>query len=365
MSIRKIIEVNNISKKYELRNLESDNKRDKVDLWALKDVSFTVFEGEALGIIGPNGSGKSTLLKILSGITKPTSGEVIIHGRVGSILDIGAGFNQDLSGKENVYLNGQLQGFSKKEIKQKYDEIVQFSEIGKFINEPVKYYSNGMYLRLAFSIIAHLNFDIYLFDEVMSVGDTAFRAKITSFLNTKKTMILVSHNQQEIVNNTSRLITLKEGEIAATESIAYFTETIDYSRNTLDFDGGVITITKEEEDMYLVFYIKTAFNHAHNQTKNWTIHLKDSLGNTITACVGHLDNGFKYINDFECLQTFRINKKLYRNGGYSLAFYLTHNGVYANIKPSHKYNFLLENNTHTGGYDCVICGPVFYPNTIT
>lgn len=364
MGSRKIIEVNNVSKKYELHHLESDKKNNSVDLWALQNVSFAVYEGESIGIIGPNGSGKSTLLKILSGITKPTTGEIIINGRVGSILDIGAGFNQELSGKENVFLNGQILGFSKKEIKEKYDEIVRFSEIGKFINEPVKYYSNGMYLRLAFSIIAHLNFDVYLFDEVMSVGDTSFRAKVAAFLNNRKTMILVSHNQQEIVNNTNRLITLKEGKIAATESIEYFTETIDYSRNTLDFDGGIITISKTEEENQLVFCAKTTFNQPHNQTQNWTIHLKDSLGNTITACVGHLDNEFKYTTDFECVQTFRLNKKIYRNGSYSLAFYLTKLGIYTNIKPSHNFNFLIENNAHTGGYDCVICGPVFYPNTI-
>src|SRR5690606_19206903 len=131
-------------------------------------------KGENVGIIGPNGSGKSTLLKILAGVTKPTSGTVDINGRIASILDIGAGFHPELSGKENVFLNGQILGFAKSEIAPKYKEIVEFSGIGKYIDEPVKNYSNGMYLRLAFSIMVHLDFDIYLFDEVMSVGDAEF-----------------------------------------------------------------------------------------------------------------------------------------------------------------------------------------------
>ena len=172
------IKVNSLSKKYTLKHPIKDiNGSLTNEHWALKDVTFQIKKGETVGIIGPNGSGKSTLLKILSGVTKPTNGSVEINGKVASILDIGAGFHQELSGRENVFLNGQLLGFSAKEIKAQYQKIVDFSGIGNFIEEPVKYYSNGMYLRLAFSILAHLDFDIYLFDEVMNVGDAEFMQK--------------------------------------------------------------------------------------------------------------------------------------------------------------------------------------------
>lgn len=200
------IEVSNVSKVYPLRQAKIDEQGNRShEHHALKDVSFEIKKGESVGIIGPNGSGKSTLLKILAGITKPTSGKVQVRGKVASILDIGAGFHPELSGRENVYLNGQIHGFSKKEIESKFDEIVTFSGIEKFIDEPVKNYSNGMYLRLAFSIMAHLDFDVYLFDEVLSVGDAEFRRKvgfrIRELLGEKdKSMVIVSHNSKELVN---------------------------------------------------------------------------------------------------------------------------------------------------------------------
>jgi len=202
------VKVESLSKIFSLREPRADEKGNLVHQhYALKDVSFEIKKGESVGIIGPNGSGKSTLLKILAGVTKPTSGEVKIRGKVASILDIGAGFHPELSGRENVFLNGQILGFSKKEVQQHYDEIVEFSGIGQFIDEPVKNYSNGMYLRLAFSIMAHLDFDVYLFDEVFSVGDAEFglktRAKFQELAVSEKTMIFVSHNFGELQNQNS------------------------------------------------------------------------------------------------------------------------------------------------------------------
>lgn len=197
------IEIHHVSKVYPLRHPQMDEEGNLVhEHWALKDVSFEIKKGESVGIIGPNGSGKSTLLKILAGVTKPTHGEVKIRGKVASILDIGAGFHPELSGRENVYLNGQIHGFSKKEIASKFDEIVAFSGIEKFIDEPVKNYSNGMYLRLAFSIMAHLDFDVYLLDEVLSVGDAEFREKVVklfpTFTRNNKSVLLVTHNLSEL-----------------------------------------------------------------------------------------------------------------------------------------------------------------------
>jgi lipopolysaccharide transport system ATP-binding protein len=204
------IKVENLSKVYPLRQPYVDENGQLVnEHWALKDVSFEIKKGESVGIIGPNGSGKSTLLKILAGVTKPTSGKVTISGKVASILDIGAGFHPELSGRENVFLNGQIHGFSKKEIEGKFDEIVAFSGIEKFIDEPVKNYSNGMYLRLAFSIMVHLDFDVYLLDEVMSVGDADFREKIANrlcqFLGSK-TLLIVTHEPQLFKQQISRTI---------------------------------------------------------------------------------------------------------------------------------------------------------------
>jgi lipopolysaccharide transport system ATP-binding protein len=214
------ISIENLSKKYQLRHpiIDSEGKLIR-ELWALKDISIAVTKGQCLGIVGPNGSGKSTLLKILAGITPPTAGKVEITGRVASILDIGAGFHPELSGRENVFLNGHLLGFSKKEIAAKFEEIVVFSGIEKFIEEPVKNYSSGMFLRLAFSVLAHLDAEILILDEVISAGDADFQLKckntIRNFVARKKTIIMVSHNLNELANNCSHIMLLEKGRLVA------------------------------------------------------------------------------------------------------------------------------------------------------
>ena len=193
-----IICIEDVSKNYFL-NTKSDKSS---DFLALDNVSCRIAKGSRTGIIGPNGSGKSTLLKIIAGIIKPTAGTIKIYGKVASILELGAGFHPELSGRENIFLNGQIHGFSKKEINSKINEIIIFSELEEFIDEPVKNYSNGMYLRLAFSIIVNLEFDIYLFDEVLSVGDISFQQKCDTKLKELskkgKTFVFVSHNLFEL-----------------------------------------------------------------------------------------------------------------------------------------------------------------------
>ena len=209
-----------LSKVYSFSN-NSGNKDSQ--LKALDNISFEIFQGENIGIIGPNGSGKSTLLKIMAGITRPTSGELVIYGRVASILDIGAGFNLELTGRENVFLNGQILGFTKKEIRQRLNEIIEFSGVQDYIDEAVKTYSNGMYLRLAFSIIAHLDFDVYLFDEVMSVGDAEFSLKtrevVRKLLESNKTIVTVSHNLKEL-ENKSRILYLEQGQLQKHQALS-------------------------------------------------------------------------------------------------------------------------------------------------
>ena len=186
-------------------------------IWALKDISFDVQHGEILGVLGRNGAGKSTLLKILSRIVEPTAGTALLYGRVASLLEIGTGFHKELSGRENIYLNGTILGMTRDEIKARFDEIVEFSEIGKFIDTPVKRYSSGMYVRLAFSVAAHLDPEILIVDEVLAVGDAAFQkkclGKMSETANTGRTVLFVSHNMHTIQSLCTRVILLDEGKI--------------------------------------------------------------------------------------------------------------------------------------------------------
>ncbi len=226
----KVIKVENLSKLYYLGGAKHNSLRDAIagfvknprrdkknELWALKDVSFEVADGEALGIIGRNGAGKSTLLKILSRITKPTRGTAEIRGRIGSLLEVGTGFHSELSGRENIFLNGAILGMKRAEIEAKFEEIVAFSEIEKFIDTPVKHYSSGMYMRLAFSVAAHLEPEILIVDEVLAVGDVAFQKKCLNKMRdvgrTGRTVLFVSHDMQAVSRLCSRAIWLKDGKL--------------------------------------------------------------------------------------------------------------------------------------------------------
>jgi lipopolysaccharide transport system ATP-binding protein len=198
-------------------------KKDEA-FWALKDVSLEVKEGEVLGLIGRNGAGKTTLLKILSRIAKPTTGWAEIHGRVGSLLEVGTGFHPELTGRENAFLSGAILGMSKSEIERKFDEIVAFAELEKFIDTPVKHYSSGMYVRLAFAVAAHLEPEILLVDEVLAVGDASFQkkclGKMGDVAKTGRTIVFVSHNMTAMRRLTSRAIWLEGGQIAETGPVA-------------------------------------------------------------------------------------------------------------------------------------------------
>jgi lipopolysaccharide transport system ATP-binding protein len=200
--------------------------RDRETIWALKDLNFSVQQGEALGIIGRNGAGKSTLLKILSQVTSPTSGEVKVKGRIASLLEVGTGFHPELTGRENIYLNGAIMGMNRDEVNRKFDEIVDFSGVEKFIDTPVKRYSSGMYVRLAFAVAAHLEPEILVVDEVLAVGDAEFQKKCLGKMNevasTGSTVLFVSHNMSAIRRFCSRSIWIEKGitkEIGPTEEI--------------------------------------------------------------------------------------------------------------------------------------------------
>lgn len=223
----KVISVENVSKKFILAHDRPKNLADaargmfhrtkREDFWALKDVSFDVEQGEALGIIGHNGAGKSTMLKLLTRIMEPTSGRIRTRGRVSALIEVGAGFHPEMTGRENVYLNGSILGMTRAEIDKKFDEIVAFAELEKFIDTPVKRYSSGMYARLGFAVAAHVDPEILIVDEVLSVGDAAFQERCTRHMknlrNSNKTIIFVSHNMGAVASLCDKVAVLDHGTI--------------------------------------------------------------------------------------------------------------------------------------------------------
>ena len=238
--MRAIIEVRNLSKAYRPeqfaaagafargsltgalratagRLLARASRRPPKTLWALRDVSFRVEPGEVVGVVGRNGAGKSTLLKILSRVVRPTAGEVDIYGRVGSLLEIGTGFHPDLTGRENVYLNGAIIGMRRQEVRRKFDEIVAFAELEEFLDTPVKFYSSGMYVRLAFSVAAHLEPEILIMDEVLAVGDMAFQQKCLEKMKEVgregRTVFFVSHDLSSVRRLCGRALLLDAGRL--------------------------------------------------------------------------------------------------------------------------------------------------------
>ncbi len=228
----KTIEVKGLSKRYLIGKAKANSVRDSLtgmfrsgqsstdrELWVLNDVSFDVNDGETLGIIGHNGAGKSTLLKILSRITPPTKGRAVIRGRVGSLLEVGTGFHKELTGRENIFLSGAILGMKRAEISAKFDEIVAFSEIEEFLDTPVKHYSSGMYMRLAFSVAAHLEPEILIVDEILAVGDVGFQRKCLGKMSeagrSGRTILFVSHDMSAITRLCGRAIWLGNGIIKA------------------------------------------------------------------------------------------------------------------------------------------------------
>ncbi len=263
------IRVENLSKQYKIGVAQPDTLRDQLagslkrlfgrdgqrplrddSIWALKDASLEIKQGEVVGLIGRNGAGKSTLLKILSRITEPTAGWAEIHGRVGSLLEVGTGFHGELTGRENIFLNGAILGMKKREIDRKFDDIVAFAEIARFIDTPVKRYSSGMYVRLAFAVAAHLEPEILLVDEVLAVGDFAFQkkclGKMQDVAGYGKTVVFVSHNMGAIRTLCNRCVLLENGGVAADGPVVpvvdYYIEqqrpTVLHKSNRIDADSG-------------------------------------------------------------------------------------------------------------------------------
>jgi lipopolysaccharide transport system ATP-binding protein len=318
-------------------------------IWALNEVSFEIARGEAIGIIGGNGAGKSTLLKILSRITEPTSGFADIHGRVASLLEVGTGFHPELTGRENIYLNGAILGMRRVEIDTKFDEIVAFSEIERFIDTPVKHYSSGMYLKLAFAVAAHLEPEILLVDEVLAVGDVRFQkkclGKMGSVAKEGRTVIFISHNMGAITQLCEKVILLENGRLKqmgppeevvtayldsslGTEVTSTWSSTsVDSNQSKVQFRSGrLLTASKQLvsrvafKDPLLVeigYDVKVPLAHLCI-----TFHLFDSMNNLVFESMDSDQPEWKEGNrdPGRYLATARVPPYLLRPGRYSLSF---------------------------------------------
>jgi len=264
------IEFNQVSKKYRIRKPAADEGGSRLrnllgrraDFWAVRNVNFAVERGEALGIIGHNGAGKSTILKLLSSITAPTAGEIVVDGRLAALIEIGSGFHPELTGRENVYLNGVLLGMRRREITAKLKSIVEFAGVEQFIDTPVKHYSSGMYLRLGFSIAAHLDPEILLLDEVLAVGDAAFQAKcldrVTELRRAGTTIVFISHNLHAVSRLCERTLLLSKGEVLmdgpTNDVIAEYERILFHLTPSTPHGDPIITKPQDAEVVSLAFY---------------------------------------------------------------------------------------------------------------
>ena len=373
-----VIKVENISKKYILKHESSQSystlrdsitkgiksaftkpsvflqRKSQEEFWALNHINFNIGQGDRVGIIGRNGAGKSTLLKILSRIVAPTTGRIEITGRVASLLEVGTGFHPELSGRENIFLNGSILGMDRGEIKRKFDEIVAFAEVEKFLDTPVKRYSSGMYVRLAFAVAAHLEPEIMIVDEVLAVGDSAFQkkclGKMREVSGSGRTILFVSHNMAAIQNLCDKCIYLKNGEMVqqgkTNEIIPYYLrgnediKLVDLSqRKDRSGNGQVKFISvdlKDRENKSLAVahcgsYVKFKIGIAQHQKSclNFliAIGIDDEYGQRITHLSNEVtDQGFQQLTNTSNYIEVEIPKLPLKKGQYTFTLYSTING---------------------------------------
>lgn len=315
------IKVDHVSKMYKLYDKPSDRLKESLGLtrkkkyrehWALNDVCFEVKKGETVGIIGTNGSGKSTILKIITGVLNPTAGEVVIDGRISALLELGAGFNMEYTGIENVYLNGMMIGFSREEIDQRLDDILKFADIGDFVNQPCKTYSSGMFVRLAFAVAINIDPEILIVDEALSVGDVFFQAKcykkFEEFKEQGKTIIFVSHDLSSISKYCDRVVLLNKGdkmsEGAPKEMINLYKRVL-LNQTVSGQDGKVLQENEEQ---------------GSTETKLWKSHYKinpgvDEYGTGEAEIIDFaiIDEHGSYTNCIEKGTSFAIKSKVLFN----------------------------------------------------
>jgi len=318
------------------------NKSSKEEFWALRDVSFDIQQGDRVGIVGRNGAGKSTLLKILSRIVTPTKGRITIDGRVASLLEVGTGFHPELSGRENIFLNGSILGMSKSEIQKKFDEIVAFAEVERFLDTPVKRYSSGMYVRLAFAVAAHLEPEILIVDEVLAVGDSVFQKKcldkMTSIGREGRTIIFVSHNLSAVESLCTKAILINSGKIQQQGTVPEIIKTYIDKNNTL---SEVIDLTNIQRNKYahdIIFKQIKFENMPYNFGENIKITLQ--LQSNIKRVFNDIDFGLNVIdqhqtNVIHCSNRF-INKD------------------FVHTSDNDEYVFEIENNLKPGIYSLIL-----------
>ncbi len=363
-------------------HLSIDSYNKEVDtegrFFALRDVSFTVKEGDRIGIIGRNGAGKSTLLKILSRVTAPTEGMITIKGKVSSLLEVGTGFHPELTGRENVFLNGSILGMRKNEIKKKFDEIVEFAECGKFIDTPVKRYSSGMYVRLAFAVAAHLDPDILIIDEVLAVGDISFQkkclGKMSEVSKEGRTILFVSHNLPSIVNLCNKGLVLDKGSVSYSGDAASAVN--NYTKSTKDSEERAINNGKASVKGKVKFISARMINSKRETITSSSIHnpfaieMKFIIGDNITGL--QIPNyHFKTIDGIYAFTVGMPNMKPLKPGIYNSICKIPGNffndGLY-NVglavteyrKSSMKIHFFEENYLTITIIDSVIDNPLRY-----
>lgn len=327
--------------------VEKKPKNTKEEFWALKDINFEINKGEAVGIIGRNGAGKSTLLKILSRITEPTKGRIQITGRIASLLEVGTGFHPELTGHENIFLNGAILGMSRAEIREKFDEIVEFAGVEKFLDTPVKHYSSGMYVRLAFSVAAHLEPEILVVDEVLSVGDSEFQKRCLGKMDEAgkkegKTVLFVSHNMGTILQLCSHSILLKGGSVEGIGSSLKIVEEY-YKKERVE------AYSKESSEADI--YVKKVFSCNRNGEPAINFAHKEDIRLRIVIGVNKFAD---FQNIGVCLlrqdkkRVFTVNKSLlsfYKNNGNDITVdFVIEGGLIAPMD----YSFLVALNTKTG-----------------
>ncbi|MBL7853067.1 MAG: ATP-binding cassette domain-containing protein [Cyclobacteriaceae bacterium] len=330
-----------------IRNLSRLDRDEDSVAWALRDVSFEVKEGEVLGIIGHNGAGKSTLLKILSRITEPSEGEVRIHGRVAALLEVGTGFHPELTGRENIYMNGTILGMRKKEIDRKLDEIVDFSGVEKYLDTPVKFYSSGMRVRLGFSVAAHLEPEILIIDEVLAVGDAEFQRKCMGKMefvsHQGRTVLFVSHNLEAIKNLCGKTLLLNNGQVTAighskmvvgdylaqysrqgfatsewAEADAPGNEVVKLKSVRVEFSGDALSI-RTPFDIIFEFW-----NYQNEMSSNISLHLLTMSGETVFNVFSCLDP-LPRLRKGLCIGRCSIPGNFLNAGVYSLKFFIVKN----------------------------------------
>lgn len=322
-----------------LSGITRSNKVNHTDyFWALNDVSFEIKKGEVIGIIGKNGAGKSTLLKILSQITKPTTGRIEINGRVASLLEVGTGFHPELTGRENIYLNGTILGMTRREVKEKFDEIVAFSGVEKFIDTPVKHYSSGMYVRLAFAVAAHLEPEILIIDEVLAVGDAEFQkkclGKMKEVAGHGRTVIFVSHNMEAVKSLCERAVFLEKGQVIKDASPA---EVIDFYLQRQS--GSILEQSFDHE---------TAPGNEYVRLKTVRLSPKRIDGKQMITVKSPLEIEFEYWNEKEDIPT-NLSLHLYAATGECVFNIITQLPVPVLNKGIYKASCLIpENLLNTG-----------------